>query len=101
MRSKVIEVHRWLLVLSVVVYGRGLWLLGSEIFGKEVWGKVGLYVHWSLHGWHTQGHRSKGIRASYFVGLTVPLYLSRLGLGARCTRCRKGIWVYGIGISIR
>ena len=29
-------------------------------------GKVGLYVHQSLHGWHTQGHRSKGVRASYF-----------------------------------
>ena len=29
-------------------------------------GKVGLYIHQSLHGWHTQGHRSKGARASYF-----------------------------------
>ena len=29
-------------------------------------GKVGLNIHQSLHGWHTQGRKSRGARASYF-----------------------------------
>ena len=45
-------------------------------------GKVGLYIHQSLHGWYTQGRGSKGVRALYF-GRPYCVVLPKLS-GFRC-----------------
>ena len=70
-------------------------------------GKVGLYVHQSLHGWHTQGHRSKGVRASYFgrsycanipksSGFRCKMY----SMSERYMGIRYGYW-YKVGVYVQ
>ena len=63
-------------------------------------GKVGLFVPQSLHGWHTQDHRSKGVRASYFGRPYCAVILKSSGFRCKVDSVSKRFMVTRVGFDL-